>query len=122
MAARLSALRAGRALLRRSITFLLLVLYYSTITEAATGLLYQPQMVMDDDEYGSIGGMLGRGNRSIRKKSTPVPLCEPQIPHDLTRARTRAIAVGSRPKPIQYVECLHLTLILSIRLRIFRQF
>jgi hypothetical protein len=25
-----------------------------------------------------------------------VPLCPPQIPHDLTRARTRAAAVGSR--------------------------
>jgi hypothetical protein len=36
----------------------------STITEATTGLLYQPQMIMDDDddECGTIGGMIGRGN------------------------------------------------------------
>jgi hypothetical protein len=26
----------------------------------------------------------------------PAPLCPPQIPHDLTRARTRAAAVGSQ--------------------------
>jgi hypothetical protein len=37
-----------------------------TITEATTGLLYQPQM-MDDDECGPIDGMLGRGNRSTQK-------------------------------------------------------
>jgi hypothetical protein len=30
----------------------------STITEATTGLLYQPQMKMDDDECGVIGGFL----------------------------------------------------------------
>jgi hypothetical protein len=26
----------------------------------------------------------------------PVPLCQPQIPHDLTRAQTRSAAVGNR--------------------------
>jgi hypothetical protein len=31
--------------------------------------------------------MLGRGNRSTRKKTAPVPFSPPQIPHDLTRAR-----------------------------------
>jgi hypothetical protein len=57
-------------------------------------LLYQPQMI--DDECGVVGGMrIGRGNRSTRRKLTPVPLCPPQIPHDLTWARTRAAAVGS---------------------------
>jgi hypothetical protein len=39
---------------------------------------------------------IGRGNRSTRRKPAPVPLCPPQIPHDLTRARTRAAAGGSR--------------------------
>jgi hypothetical protein len=38
----------------------------------------------------------GRGNRSTRRKSSPVPLRPPQIPHDMTRARTRAAAVGIR--------------------------
>jgi hypothetical protein len=41
--------------------------------------------------------MLGRRNRNSRRIRAPVPLCRPQIPHDLTRARTRAVAVGSRP-------------------------
>jgi hypothetical protein len=60
------------------------------------GLLYQPRMI-HDDEYGAVGGMrIGRENRSTRRKPTPVPLYPPQIPHDLTWARTRAAAVGSR--------------------------
>jgi hypothetical protein len=59
------------------------------------GLLYQPRMI--DVDCGATGGMrVGRGNRSTRRKPTPVPLSPPQIPHDLTRARTRADAVGSR--------------------------
>jgi hypothetical protein len=46
---------------------------------------------------GEIGGMkIGRGNRSTRRKPVPVPICPPQIPHDQTRARTRAAAVGSQ--------------------------
>jgi hypothetical protein len=48
------------------------------------GLLYQPRMFDDDDECGAVGGMrIGRGNRSTRRKPAPVPLCPPQIPHDL---------------------------------------
>jgi hypothetical protein len=54
-----------------------------------TGLLYQPRMI--DDECGAVGGMrIGRGNRSTRRKLTPVPLYLPQIPHDLSWARIRA--------------------------------
>jgi hypothetical protein len=34
--------------------------------------------------------------QSTRKRPAPVPLCQPQIPHDLTRARRRAAAVRSR--------------------------
>jgi hypothetical protein len=41
--------------------------------------------VPDDYEDGESGGMMiGRGNRSTRRKPVPVPLCPPQIPHDLT--------------------------------------
>jgi hypothetical protein len=61
------------------------------------GLLYQPRMI--DDECGAVGEIwIGRGNRSMRKKSAPVPLRPSQIPHDLTWVRTRAAAsaVGSR--------------------------
>jgi hypothetical protein len=47
---------------------------------ATTGLLYQPRMIGDG---GEIGGMkIGRGNRSIRRKPAPAPLCQLQIPHD----------------------------------------
>jgi hypothetical protein len=60
------------------------------------GLLYQPQ-VIDDDDCGAMGGIrIGRGNRSTRRKPAPVPLCPPQFPHDLTRSQTRAAALGSR--------------------------
>jgi hypothetical protein len=53
--------------------------------------------MVDDSDCGAIGRMkIGRGNRTTRRKPTPVPLCSPQIPHDLTRARTRATAVGSQ--------------------------
>jgi hypothetical protein len=53
--------------------------------------------MIDDDECGAVGGMrIGEGNRSTRGKPAPVPLYPPQIPHDLTWARTRAAAVGSQ--------------------------
>jgi hypothetical protein len=65
-------------------------------TAAISDLLYKPQMI-DEGDCGAIGGMkIGRGNRSTRRKPAPAPLCLPQIPHDQTRARTRAAAVGSQ--------------------------
>jgi hypothetical protein len=52
---------------------------------------------MIDDECGAVGGMrIGSGNRTTRRKPAPLPLCPPQIPQDLTRARTLAAAVGSQ--------------------------
>jgi hypothetical protein len=48
------------------------------------------------DESGEHSGMFGRGKRSARTQPVPVPLCPSQIPRDLSRARTRAAAVGSR--------------------------
>jgi hypothetical protein len=52
-------------------------------------------IVPDPGDYDSeeIGGMIGRGNRSTRRKPAPVPLCPPQTPH-AARTRTRAAAVG----------------------------
>jgi hypothetical protein len=50
-----------------------------------------------DDDYGAVGGMRIDGeNRSTRRKPAPVPLCPPPIPRDMTWARTRDAAVGSR--------------------------
>jgi hypothetical protein len=43
---------------------------------------------------GEIGRMIGRGNRSTRRKTAPVPLCPPQTSH-ATRTRTQAAAVGT---------------------------
>jgi hypothetical protein len=53
--------------------------------------LYQPQMIGEGD-CGAIGGMkIGKGNRSTRRNPAPAPLCLPQIPHDLTWARTQRL-------------------------------
>jgi hypothetical protein len=47
------------------------------------GISHQPRMIYDG-ECGAVGGMrLGRGNRSTRRNRAAVPLCPPQIPHDL---------------------------------------
>jgi hypothetical protein len=48
-----------------------------------------------DYDDGEIGGMIGKGNRSTRRKPAPVPLCPPQTPH-AARTQTRAAAVGSQ--------------------------
>jgi hypothetical protein len=42
-----------------------------------------------------VGPMIGRGNRSTRRKPAPVPHCPPQTPH-AARTRTRAASVGSQ--------------------------
>jgi hypothetical protein len=41
--------------------------------------IVQAPGVHEDGEFG--GMMIGRGNRSTRKKPAPVPLFPPQIPH-----------------------------------------
>jgi hypothetical protein len=46
----------------------------------------------DDRESG---GIIGKGNRSTRRKPAPVPLCPPQSSH-AAWTRTRAAAVGSQ--------------------------
>jgi hypothetical protein len=51
--------------------------------------------MIDADECGIVGGMtIGRGNRSTPRKPAPMPLCPPQIPHDLPWDRARAMAVA----------------------------
>jgi hypothetical protein len=66
------------------------------VSRPLIGLLYQPRMI-DDDECGAVGGMrIGRGNPSTRRKPDPVPLCPPQVPHDLAWAWPQAAMVGSR--------------------------
>jgi hypothetical protein len=48
-----------------------------------------------DYKDGEIGGMIGTGNRSSRRKHAPVPLCPPQTAH-AARTRTRAADVASQ--------------------------
>jgi hypothetical protein len=52
--------------------------------------------MLDDDECGAVGGINGKGNRWTRRRPALLPLCWSQIPHNLTRARTRAAAVRSQ--------------------------
>jgi hypothetical protein len=48
-----------------------------------------------DYDDGEVGGMIGRSNRSTRRKPAAVPLCPPQTPH-AARKGTRAAAVRSQ--------------------------
>jgi hypothetical protein len=48
-----------------------------------------------DYDDGEIGEMIGKGNRSTRRRPAPVPHCPPQTLHAV-RTRTRAAAVGSQ--------------------------
>jgi hypothetical protein len=78
-------------------------------TAGTIGLLYQPQMI-DNGDCGATGGKkIGRENRSTRRKPTPVLLCQPQIPHGLTRARTRAAEPATNRQ--SYGAALHLLLV-----------
>jgi hypothetical protein len=40
--------------------------------------------MMDDDKCGAVGEMFVNGNRGTGRKASSVPLCPPQILHDLT--------------------------------------
>jgi hypothetical protein len=53
---------------------------------ALSCLFHQPQL---KDDRWAIGAMqIRRRNRSTRRKPTLLPHCPPQVPHNLTRART----------------------------------
>jgi hypothetical protein len=68
-------------------------------TAATISLLYQPQMI-DSGDCGAFGGIKAdRRNRNTRRNPAPVSLCPPQIPNDMTRARTRAAAVEASHQP-----------------------
>jgi hypothetical protein len=61
-----------------------------------TAATNRPILPAPGDYYeGETGGMIGKGNRSTRRKLVPEPLCPPQTPH-AARTRTRAAAVGSQ--------------------------
>jgi hypothetical protein len=77
-----------------------------------------------DYDDGEIGEMIGRGNRSTRRKPAPVPPCPPQTPHSCPEANpgrrggnpaTNRLSYGSalniRIRCI-YVECILTYLVL----------
>jgi hypothetical protein len=59
---------------------------------AATNRLIVPAPSDYDD--GEIGGMIGRGNQSTRRKPAPVLLCSPHSPY-AAQTIIRTAAVGS---------------------------
>jgi hypothetical protein len=65
---------------------------FGPLGTAATNRPIVPAPADYDD--GEIGGMIGSGNRSARRKPAPVPLFPPQTAH-AARKRTRVAAVGS---------------------------
>jgi hypothetical protein len=68
----------------------------SNLGPLGTAATNRPILHAPGDYYdGEVGEMIGRGNRSTRRKPAPVPLCLPQHPH-AARTRIRAAAVGSQ--------------------------
>jgi hypothetical protein len=65
------------------------------LDQLGTAATNTPLVPAPGDYDGEIGGMIGRGDRSTRRKPAPLPLCRPQTPH-AARTRTRAAAVGSQ--------------------------
>jgi hypothetical protein len=54
----------------------------------------------DDGEFG--GMMIGRENRSTRRKPAPVSLCPPQTPHTLQDANSKRSSGNTAPNRLHY--------------------
>jgi hypothetical protein len=65
------------------------------LSPLGTAATTRPIVPAPGDYDGEIGGMIGRGNWSTRRKPAPVQLCPPQTTH-AARTRTRTTAVGSQ--------------------------
>jgi hypothetical protein len=68
--------------------------WFHMVRQPLFDLLYQPRMV-NDDERGAVGGLIGRGNRSTRREPTSLPLWPPQILRDVIWTRTWPALVES---------------------------
>jgi hypothetical protein len=56
------------------------------------------------NEYGAVGGKkVHRENRTTGRRPAPVPLCLPQIPHNMTRDVTRTPEVGINQHDLFYI-------------------
>jgi hypothetical protein len=69
----------------------LLIMHFSQ--SSVTSSLFGPNILLSTLFSNTLS--LCKGNRNTRRKPIQVPLCPPQIPGNLTWARTRAPAVGS---------------------------
>jgi hypothetical protein len=59
----------------------------SKLGPIGTAATYRPIVpVPGDYDDGEIGGMIGKGNRSIRRKPAPLPFCPLQTPHAYSEA------------------------------------
>jgi hypothetical protein len=65
----------------------------------------------DDYDVGEIGGMIGRGNRSTRKKPAPMPLCAPQTPTCCPDANPGRRGVKPAANHLSYGTADHFTII-----------
>jgi hypothetical protein len=70
-------------------------MYPSRSLTTINDLLYVSRMMKNDDYFEAISVILGRGNRSTRRKLAPVPLSPPQISLDLSRSRTCDLLSGA---------------------------
>jgi hypothetical protein len=69
------------------------------------GLLYQPQMI-DDDQCGAAGGIkIGRGNRSTRRKPAPVRLFPTWISRDMNWNWSRRLTAWAVARHISLERC-----------------
>jgi hypothetical protein len=66
-------------------------------------------------DNGESGGMIGKGNRSTRRKPAPIPLCPPQTPHaclDANSGRrgrkpaTNRLSYGTALEAVSFTRCL----------------
>jgi hypothetical protein len=107
---------ALHGLLQRQL-YLTLLLWFLEWSETVStlGTSVVPAQVMDDYEGKAVGVMIGRGNRSTRRKPASLPLCPPQIPYDPTWARTRAVTVRTqRLTGLSYGAPIYLTLLKTL--------
>jgi hypothetical protein len=71
------------------------------------------------DEYGAIGGLrIGRGNRSTRRRTAPVSLCPPQIPHNPIH-KILLDHFANQANPVHSQTVIHLRYILILSSDIF---
>jgi hypothetical protein len=67
------------------------IYWHDGISPSPLGMPATSGRTVPDSEYAAISG-----NGNTMRNSAPVPLCPPQILHDLTWDRTQAPAMGSQ--------------------------